>query len=557
MKRSTWLILALLFAATACDDGSNVPLDAATDAVADADGQPPQDAADDQPAPDTIGPEATPDAAKEQEEPDLVFPDIIPDTTPPKVASTVPAAESTGVQVPFEVRITFSEAIRFKETVDKNTFQVKDMNGKLLAGKLTYDDKTYTVTWTPDAAVVFMLASPYKVTLTTIIQDAVGNHLEEPFNLSFSTALPKGAEAYEALAGKYSPIIYQSTSKTAPNLDYLTAFDFDGNWAALDNEAAIKKAAEVPSWVYYDVVESKTHYFVRFVYFWPFHAGVKGDNTDAFSNDVVGATVVVEKRPTERPIAVMTYIGLGAFEEVRTYASKESGLVTAKGKNWHRVNWEFPEAELFPAGHYQAYLTAQSHQSCLWNHTTKEATFDSWCVLNEGLKKQLSIIRYAYDGTATAIKKQNGSWPATLAADVGYGLRSLMADWWAKRDHVGEQSMFSTTFTYGDCADCEGLPDLPGKGMILPNAFLDSVFPEGSLKGRPPWAWVWNDTVNTDIDIYPMPRGAYYLDPIHFFAKKHRIEVGMNPETKAGFSDRYCYNPYLLIDQRDKDPDCK
>lgn len=480
---------------------------------------------------------------------DLHFQDLLVDNTPPKVVKTEPADGAQGVSVPFVIRVTFSEPIRFKETVDKNTFRVRDLDDKPIAGTYTYEEATNTVVFTPDPGAKIMLASPYRVALSTIIQDKAGNGLADWYYFSFSTALPPDMGAYEALAAKYAPVIYQATRKEAPHFDYLTSFDFDGNWMALDNYDAIKKATAVPSYVYYDVVETKSHFFIRYGYFHPLHFGLLGG--DAFGNEMAGATVVVAKYPDERPIAVLTYFPAGDQEEVRSYVTEESGIVGGQPPAYYGVNFVFPEAQLFPGGRYLAYLTANTHESCLWNHTTKENFLDQRCQLTEGEKTGLSIVQYVYDsGAPDTLKKEGGSFPAAKQ-DVRYGLRLVLQDFWTRRDQVGTDTVFTVNVDY------EAPEGRPGNGLHLPSAFLDPVNPASPYKGRPPWAWTWQATTFGDFFVYQMPRGTCFLDPAFFFMKRHRLTANWNWDTKEGYSGDYCFNPYLLIDQRQVDPACK
>ncbi len=492
---------------------------------------------------DITGDPAPVDVAGEE----IVFEDIIPDKTPPEVVKTVPANEAGNVAIPFTVQVTFSENIRFKETVDKSSFQVTDINGQALDGTFTYDETTFTVTWTPKAGLSFLQATPYKVTLTTIIQDKVGNHLKDYVTFSFSTALPpKLNESYAGLAAKYSPLVYQATSKTTPQFDYPTSYDFDGQWKAMLKDSAIKKAVEIPAWIYWDLVETKTHYFIRYAYYYPIHAGSSSD--DNFSNDLSGVTVVVEKRPTERPIAVETYYGRNDIEEMLSFITTESGLVPNPSQpSAVLADGVLAQSQLFPGGHFQSYLRSATHQSCAWAVTVAYNSQDR-CVLTASDKTNLPIVQMAYtDGTAGSFKKGTGGFPTSTTDAVGYGLRSVMGDWWVRRDHVGTDSIFSATFSY------EAAEGQPGNGMVLPGTFLDSVNPASSFKGRPPWAWGWEP--GNGVDYLPIGRGIYYIDPEYFFAKRHKVSVGMNAQ-KVGYSDIYCFNPYLLIDQRGKDGDC-
>lgn len=490
---------------------------------------------------------------------DNAIPDIQPDITPPKVTKTAPAADAANVSTPFKVAVSFSEAIRFKETVDKNTFRINDINGKQLEGTYTYDAATFTVTWTPKANVVFLPAAPYTVTLTNIIQDLSGNKLEDWYVFHFATALPAGMDKYEKLAAKYSPVVYQATQKAAPHFDYLTSLDFDGNWTSLDNDKSAKKATSFASHVYYDVIESKSHFFITYAYYYPIHMGVVAGE-DAYANDVSGATVVVAKYPEETPIAVELYFGAGQIEEVRAYVSAESGIVKEKDKKYYGVNWVFPQGDLFPNGHYQAYLPASKHESCLWIQTNKESTLQQRCLLNDGIKASMTKIQYVYkDGTAEKLTKKDGVFPDT-AAEVGYGLRSILNEWWIRRDRVGADEIYAATYTYEPPEyPVNSGTYRPGTGMEIPGTFLDAIAPTTIYKGRPPWAWKWEPAGSLDWDFwyYEIPRGNLFLDPAYFFMMRHRLTAGFKSDTKEGYSADYCFNPYVLIDQRDKDPDCK
>ena len=548
-KLASALSLLLVIAGSACGSDSTEP---SPDVSGDLSGETvPVDNLVGDTIPDPTGTEVTDDPAPvDIAGEEIVFEDIIPDKTPPEVVKTVPANEASNVAVPFTIQVTFSENIRFKETVDASTFQVTDVNGQALAGEVpTYDELTFTVTWTPKAGVSLLLGSPYKVTLTTVIQDKAGNHLKDYVSFSFSTVLPaKVNESYAGLAAKYSPLIYQATSKTTPQFDYPTSYDFDGQWKALLKETAIKKAVEIPAWVYWDVVETKTHYFLRYAFYYPIHAGSSGN--DNFSNDLSGVTVVVEKRPTERPIAVETYYGRNDIEEMLSYITSESALVPDPTKPTAVLaDGVLSQAELFPGGHFQSYLRSATHQSCAWAVVAYNQ--QDRCVLTASDKKNLPIIQMVYsDGTAGSFKKGTDGFPTSTTDAVSYGLRSTMGDWWVRRDHYESSSqapIFSAPFTY---AAAEGQP---GNGMELPATFVDSINPASSYKGRPPWAWGWEP--GNGVDYLPIGRGIYYIDPQYFFAKRHKVSVGMNAQ-KVGWSDAYCFNPYLLVDFRGKDADC-
>lgn len=559
MTRWTLALAAALLLSTACgSDPANPPTDAVADGADllpdDPGGQPdapppadtPADVAAEQ-APADVPPEEGEDAPGE----------IVKDETPPTVASSIPANEAMDVAIPFVVKVTFSEAIRYEQTVDESTFQVTDISGTQLDGTLSYDAATFTVTFTPAPTVVLYRASPYKVLLSALIQDKAGNRMAQT-EIAFSTTAGNLAP-YEALAAKYAPFLYQAVNKAAPQFDYPTSFDFDKDWKAANNDMSIMKGTSVPAWIYWDVAETKSHYFIRYGYFYPRHS----DTDTTFGNEVAGAIVVVAKRPTETPIAVETYFGAASKEDIRSFVTTESGLVkdgaagesgepdgnlNDKDRKYFGVNWVLPQATLFPLGRYQAYLTSGTHESCAWAQTNKETPLDFRCVLNDGIKSQLFVVRYAYvDGVATDIKKGASGFPIATAdgQDIGYGLKSVVKEWWVRRDRLAD--LYGSQFTY------EPPEGRPGANLQAPTSFQNTTSPE-LPGGRPPWAWSWKPTV-ADPDFYykQFGMGTPFLDPAYYFAQRHRLTLTTG---KDGFSSTYCFNPYLLIDQRGKDPEC-
>jgi len=480
---------------------------------------------------------------------DLVFPDIIPDKTPPEVIKVEPADGQIGVEVPFVVRVQFSEPIRFEYTIDKNTFKVLDVDGNPIQGTRNYEKETNTVVFTPDKNARILLASPYHIFVSELVQDMSGNRMKTAFTSWFATAIPKDLERYEKIAERYSPIIYQGTGSGLIQGDYITSFDFDKDWDGSNNFSNLKKATAIPSFVYYDVVETKSHYFVRYVYFYPYHYGT---GEKQFGNEMSGATVVVQKYPQEAPIAVVTYFAVEDQQEMRSYVTSDSGIVKDKAPAYYGVNYVFDRDVLFPQGHYLAYLTSGTHESCLWVHTTKENFLDQRCELTESQKQNMTAINYVYGGGD--YDSLNKPFPASKG-DVRYAMKKLIEEFWVRRDQVGSNRVFGSTDKY---APPEGRP---GNNLLYPDTFVDPVDPISPYKGRAPWAWKWQTTV-FDIGGEPfyqveLPKGTYFIDPAYFFMKRHRLTADFNPATKTGYSLDYCFNPYLLIDQRNIDPDCR
>ena len=66
----------------------------------------------------------------------------------------------------------------------------------------------------------------------------------------------------------WAPVIYQDTDSSSPVADYLTRFDYDGNWRADDNWDNLQNANSfLGASVYYWVVETDSHWFVEYALF--------------------------------------------------------------------------------------------------------------------------------------------------------------------------------------------------------------------------------------------------------------------------------------------------
>ncbi len=466
---------------------------------------------------------------------DVTFLDLMEDVTPPTVASSNPAANAMNVPLatPFVVSVTFSEDIR-KETVDTTTFKMKDSLGNAIPGDLAYNAATFTVTFTVKTAYKMQYASPYTVTLDNKIADKAGNRMEW-YQFKFYTAAPAALTEFDALAAKYAPVIYQAVSPTAPQFDYLAAFEFDGDWKASNNDANIKTATSITPYVYYDVVETKSHYFVRYAFFWPRHGGVSTD--DAFANDLAGSMVVVQKHPEEHPISVQNYFFNGN-REIQGFVTNESGLS-------YRATEKYDQAVLFKGNRWEAYLTAGAHENCLW---IRDNTQSNTPCQKSGNPSH--YIQYVYEGgTAEPIAKAT-TFPNNLT-EVGYGLKSILGEWWTRRDAVDANGIWASTVSYAPLASCG---DCLGAGQIVPQSFQNPVSPTTAWKGFAPWGWEWLTGIG---QFFESPAGFFFIDPAHFFATRHSITVNEDVDDVDVdyYSVQYCFNPYLSVDRRDE-PGC-
>jgi len=527
-----------------CTDGVCVVSDAAASDVRDDGGPPPVDlwGGDDVPPPvDVPGP---PDTNRDTLRYDTTAPDLMPDRTPPVVVSFEPADGQANVPVEFVVRVEFDGAVRPTTIIKGSTFSITDVDGDEVAGSVEFlpdPGAPTTIVFRPSVAILH--GSPYRVELTPSIMDLAGNRMTEFVRWRFFTEpLPAPAD-HTALAARYAPWIRQQTLVPNPEYEYIAPFDLDGDWDLTDSVAAIRAADAVPGVVYYAVVETKSHWFVSYLYYHPYRD--EGDND--YGNDLAGAQVVVERHPQERPLLVQLWFLTGTQQDVVAYVTSESGLTGAY------IDGTWPAAELFPDGHYPAWLTARSHQSCLW--LDRDNGFLSPCRLADADVPSLTFVEYVPptgDEPGEALVEQDGAFPLTTGADpVRYVLEDVLVDFWPRRMDVQPGGVvFSETFEFASHSDVT-LGDRPGAGTRLGSRFVNPTTSAGY--GLAPWAIDWRPSAGPFV---VLETGTLFLDPAYFLKKRFPSLPDWDPDAKTGFSLDYCYHPFLDINRRPTDPEC-
>src|SRR6185295_17837760 len=71
------------------------------------------------------------------------------------------------------------------------------------------------------------------------------------------------------VAARFAPIFYQALGDK-PRSDYITNFDFDGDWRGDNNwEHTDDKSFPLLAYIYYAVSETQTHFFIHYAVFHP------------------------------------------------------------------------------------------------------------------------------------------------------------------------------------------------------------------------------------------------------------------------------------------------
>jgi beta-barrel assembly-enhancing protease len=339
------------------------------------------------------------------------------------------------------------------------------------------------------------------------------------------------------IAGRFAPTFHQALGPE-PRFDYLTAFDFDGDWRGDNNwvNAADERWALAAS-VYYAVSETRTHYFVVYAAFHPRDykggnergallsevlrdgarrvgdfdpTGLSQDAVLAHENDMEGVLVVARKTGPDPRLADVVRVETLAHNAFLKYTPSGVGPrgvepVTVRGQS----------AELFiePKGHgIEAYRGDDAQRR----------------------SAEQGFVIYRYNGRAEEPGAGRVAFGNTRRESVAYDLVPLYSTLWA-RAHGGANHTFGDDFAYAPLSvrtrqrsgDDAALDVAPG---ALGASFRGAV--GGRNMARPPWGWF-------DSRERERPLGEWFLDPAGVVARHFMPD--------EPFSFAYVHHPYVGI----------
>jgi len=137
--------------------------------------------------------------------------------------------------------------------------------------------------------------------------------------VTFPTSSAQAAPSNWELASYWAPDFYQDTHDTHGHAsDYVTSFNYDGDWSGLNNWENLYNYPLAAN-VYYQVVETGTHWFISYYTFHPRDDGPLA--ADRHENDLEGCLLVVRKDGS-------TY---GSFQLMETQAHNQIYQYTNDG----------------------------------------------------------------------------------------------------------------------------------------------------------------------------------------------------------------------------------
>lgn len=334
------------------------------------------------------------------------------------------------------------------------------------------------------------------------------------------------------VAARFAPLFYQGLGERARH-DYITSFDFDGDWRGDNNWAhADDRRFKLKANVYYAVSETETHFFIHYALFHPRDykggergallseiiregarrggkydpTGQLGEATLAHENDMEGCLVVVAKNGNDLQQARVVFVETMAHNRFLKYVAED-----AQPGGFDTISLEAQRPRLYvePKGHgVEAYR------------------------VGERQGQRYGILIYSFDGRAD--DPEQGS-----RERVSYELLPLYTTLWP-RSARGVNETFGEAHDFGrvtisvvekDGRRVERQVKLGTRGMSL----LGVV--GAPNMARPPWGWF-------DREERGRPLGEWFFDPART-VKRHY-------NRGTDFSVSYIYAPFLGVVRQKK-----
>ncbi|MBL8215105.1 MAG: hypothetical protein JNK87_30580 [Bryobacterales bacterium] len=314
-----------------------------------------------------------------------------------------------------------------------------------------------------------------------------------------------GDEPYRALAEKWAPVFAQETWWD-PKADMLARFDLDNDWIGDNNWDNAPKGSS-QAYIYYQVFETATHWFVIYNGFHPRDYSDKCLIGSCHENDNEGMILTIQRDGSEfGKLVVMQTLAHDVIHNYTNERGVRPGVHSVAGS----IEFQDGRPVVFiEAGGHGMYGTT-SGQYARYNLAGDAFT------LGTG-------ITYVYKGAAERPKHLNDR-------KVGYDLLPMLSHWWARAGSDQNQRMFDV---YQPYAPVGGRP-----GAAL--ARMGTTFygrKEAANKAKPFWGWHDNKTLKAK----ELAVGQWGLDPAYALTRMLKLPAEMPVALD------YTYNPYLGV----------
>ncbi len=483
--------------------------------------------------------------------PDIGNEDEPDDAEPPILTMSQPQTGQVDVPVNTNIVLTFNEPVRDIGIEFKVLLLDIDINSQV------------TMTGTVEGNVITLdpmedlrPGAPYLITVTNEISDLAGNRLGDEIRWFFSTAITENTDHRE-LALKYAPVIHQEVDPDRGRADQFTNVNFDNNYI-LDDNFATYPDLDLKSSAYYIVLQTETHYFIQYLYYYPAYFDSNLEER-FYPHDVTAVQVVVRKATEELPEQFLFSEGGYGIGGIFAVSLADQGV---RERNQGNLVLEEPLENMWRDNHFRAYHGSSFHGHSYWNWAPgfQQLTYAPWSNHAEGTFNQPdhSIVYYpgqtsqgivdlacdVEDDTACApglgITCQEGTCrdESNLRA-LSYNLTDFRSTLWVRRTDINETTrLFVSSRVAYDPHPNSGARPGDDEGRLFPVGFVST---EDNDRGALPYSWSTEGSVAT---------GQWWLDPAYTLTARYRfLETPEGEAANTGVSLDYCFHPYFDIDR--------
>ena len=332
----------------------------------------------------------------------------------------------------------------------------------------------------------------------------------------------RNIERDREIAARFAPVFHQALGPS-PRFDYITNFDFDGDWQGDNNwNNSANPNFPLKAYVYYSVFETRTHYFIHYAAFHP-RDYKGGEQRGATISQLMrlGVSLAGQYDPTGRAAeAVMAHEN--DLEGALVVADK-SGRLTLVETLSHNAYLKYvpPGREitgdplLLDGVRPRLFIEPKGHGIEAWRDDALQRK-----------QAERGFVVYSFTGTAEDPERTTGK------QTIGYDLVPTLDTFWAraragKNETHGEQhdyGIVTVRFSAGSDKDEERHLKLGVRGSAL-NGVVGA-----SNMSRPPWGWF-------DGQDRSRPLGEWFLQPAETIRRRWNF-----PES---FSTTYTYHPFF------------
>jgi hypothetical protein len=335
-----------------------------------------------------------------------------------------------------------------------------------------------------------------------------------------------GTVSDREIAARFAPIFYQALGDNRRS-DYITNFDFDGDWRGNNNwEHTDDKKFPLRAFIYYSVSETPTHFFIHYAVFHP-RDYKGGERRGVILSEIIREGV---KLGTEGPPT-----GLMAEAGVAHENDMEGALVVVAKNGKDPRSFRVVFVETFHHDDFSAYLPGEpaegfgrfitDGQRVLLYIEPKGHGIEAY----SGAAKQTArkeFLIYKFTGKAGDPDKQNNG-------SAGYELLPIEATIWRKaRIRKDKGVTYGASHDYAEISIslAQSNGNVTTKKIKIGEIGAAFAGDSGGINmARPPWAWF--DKNRRDDAL-----GLWFFDPARIIKRDFKLD--------ESFSTAYSHLPF-------------